>query len=82
MTADLPEIIRATAPKGKRLGFLELLNINFIESGITVVFHPEYCGTKQVIIFYQFYKADSMDLFSTPDYFISSMGINILDKVR
>ena len=79
-THGTDEVIR----RGKKihaLGFVELVEYDDL-FGSAVVLYPEYSRTKEVIIFYQFDKPDSMDLFSSADHFIRSMGVNVFDKVR
>lgn len=82
MAAYITQIIWASATERYKLWIFYFLNIYFVISGVAVIFHPEYCRAKQVFIFRQFHKPDGMDLFSSSYHFISSMGINVLDKVR
>src|ERR1700737_3308769 len=82
MTTNITQVIWASATKRKRFGIFYFLYVNFIEGAITVILHAEYCRAKQIIIFYQFHKSNSVNFFSAPDHFISSMSINIFDQVR
>src|SRR5258706_10348149 len=82
MPANIPEVVRATAPQRNGFGVFKFLNINFIKSRITVIFYPEYSRAKKIIILYQFCKTNSMYFFPSADHLICSMGVNIFDKVR
>src|SRR5687768_2859569 len=82
MPAYITQVIRAATAHGRGFGILELLDIYFIIRGVAVILNPEHSGAKQVIVFYEFNKTNGMNLFSSADHFIRSMGINVLDKVR
>ena len=82
MPANIPQVIGACTTHGGGPGILEFLNINFVIGGIAVVFYPEHGRTEQVIILYQFDETNSMNFFPSADHFVSSMGVNVLDKVR
>ena len=61
------------------LRIIYFLNINFVKSGIAIIFNTKHSGAKEIIIFYQFNKTDRMNFFSATNHFISSMGINIFE---
>ena len=82
MTADIAKVVRAGAAQGSGFRVFELLYINFVVSGVAVIFHPKHSRAKQVIVLHQFYKTDRMYFFPPADYFIRSMSVNVFYKVR
>ena len=81
MTADIAKVVRAGAAQGSGFRVFELLYINFVVSGVAVIFHPKHSRAKQVIVLYEFYKTNGMNFFSAADYFIRSMGIDVFDEM-
>ena len=82
MTANVSEIIRASAAQRSGTPIFKFLNIYFVECGVAVILYPENSSAKQVVILHQLHKPDSMDLFSSADHFVGAMCVNVLDKVR
>jgi hypothetical protein len=82
MSADISQIIRATATDGKRLCVAEFLNKNLIVCGIAVILDPESHGLEEFIIFNKLNVSYGVNLLTPADNFIGSIRVNVFNKVR
>jgi len=82
MTADIAKVIRTAATDGQRLRVLELLHIYLIIGRITVILYAKGHRLEELVILHQLDIPNCMDLFSPANYFIGTISIYILNKVR
>ena len=82
MAADIAQVIGACTPHRYGFGVGIFLNIYFVECAVAVILNPEHHTAHKLIVFYQFHKTHNMDLFTTADHFITSIIVNVFNKVR
>ena len=82
MATDIPEVIRATAAKRQRPRIFIFLDMNFVESGIVIIFHPKGDRAHQFIMFQEFHVTDGVDLLTSADYLIGSVIVYKFQQVR
>jgi hypothetical protein len=79
MAADIAEVIRTGTSKGDGLGVLVILYVYLVKCRIVIVTHTEHNGTEKFIVFHQFNKTNRVDLFSSANHFVTSVGIDVFE---
>ena len=81
VTADLAQVIGASATKGYQLGVGIFLDINLVKGAIGIVLYPENSASCKIIVLHEFNKSYRMDLLASADNLIGSVIVNILEYV-
>ena len=82
MTADITQVVGATAANRQSFGIVVLLYVDTVIRTVRIVFYTEHGSVHQVVVFSKLHIARAMDFFSSTDNFIRAGVINVFDKVR
>ncbi len=77
MPAYISQVVRTSTPERKIARVLVMLDIYLVKSGVIIVLHPEHGRAKKVVVLHHISEADGVDLFSTSDHFIGSVGVYV-----
>jgi hypothetical protein len=81
VATNIAQVIGTAATERKGAGVFIFLDVNFVEGGVVIVFHPKGNRAHQFIMFQEFHVTDGVDLLPPADDLIGSVIVHKFQQV-